>query len=270
MKVLVLGCGPAGLMAAHAAVVMGNDVAIVSKKRKSEMFGAQYLHRPIPKIDCGPSRLVEYRVVGSPEQYRQKVYGNEWQGAVSPEDLEQNHLGWNIRRAYDELWDLYGSYVIDESFEGPHQFAGFLQLPAAKESELIISSLPAPYLCMTPGDHQFKSQEIWAIGDAPERGVFNPVRGIPENTVVCNGEPDVGWYRTANVFGRSTTEWPAKRRPPVEGVARVTKPLETNCDCHPDIVRVGRYGKWQKGVLSHEAYYDIEGLLAKGIQEALF
>lgn len=256
-------------MACHAAAMTGHDVVVVSKHRKSEMFGAQYLHAPIPEIDCGEPRLVQYRLDGTVAGYRAKVYGNDWRGSVSPEDLESSHQAWNIRRAYDDLWDAYGKYVIDMEFRKPEDLHHFLS-SGAYAANLVVSSLPAPLLC-TSTEHAFLGQDIWAIGDAPERGVFNPVKGTPAESIVCNGEPDVGWYRTANVFGRSTTEWPERRRPPLEGVARVTKPLSTNCTCWPEVRRVGRYGQWTKGVLSHTAYRDTFDLLdGQGFQEALF
>lgn len=267
MKILVLGCGPAGLLAAHAASVTGHDVKIASKKRKSEMFGAQYLHSYIPQIDAGPGKSVDYKLVGTAEGYRQKVYGNDWSGQVSPDALGNVHVAWNIRRAYDELWDLYGSYVIDTTFTREATPTFLRDNPTG--ADFVVNTIPAPVLCINP-EHQFLGQDVWALGDAPERGVFNPVQ-VPPQTIVCNGEPDVGWYRTANVFGRSTTEWPAKRKPPVEGVAQVVKPLKTTCDCWPDVLRLGRYGKWEKGVLAHEAYYDLESkLLHQGVQGTLF
>lgn len=268
MNILILGCGPAGLMAAHAAAQWGHDIKIVSRKRKSEMFGAQYLHRDIFGIDAGKPKVIEYKLLGTTEGYRDKVYGKGYTGTVSPEELEETHTGWNIRRAYDELWDMYGQYVVDMVVEGKDlKWAGQLD---DLHADLVISSLPAPAICVGK-ECGFEGQNIWAIGDAPERGTFDPIHAAAENSVVCNGEPDVGWYRSANVFGRSTTEWPTRRKPPVEGVAQVVKPLKHNCTCFPGIMRVGRYGKWQKGVLSHSAYYEVmEKLDALGDQPVLF
>jgi hypothetical protein len=261
-------------MAAHAAAELGHDIKIVSKKRKSEMYGAQYLHRPIPGLDSTMVRGTDiaYELRGSVEGYRDKVYGRTYSGNVSPQDLDREHKGWNIRTAYDDLWDMYAPFVVDMPVRAtdllPEGAIGSLG------ADLVISSLPAPVLCLdmegvTQHGHAFEAQEVWAIGDAPERGVFNPIT-VPKNTVVCNGEPDVGWYRTANVFGRSTTEWPLKRKPPVEGVALVAKPLKTTCTCQPNVRRVGRYGRWEKGVLAHTAYYDTNSLLVQqGYQEEL-
>jgi threonine dehydrogenase-like Zn-dependent dehydrogenase len=47
IKVLVLGCGPAGLLAAERLEREGADVRIAAKKVKSIMPGAQYLHMSI-------------------------------------------------------------------------------------------------------------------------------------------------------------------------------------------------------------------------------
>src|ERR1700754_4864038 len=255
-------------MAAHAAAQCGHDIKIVSKKRKSEMFGAQYLHREIIDVDCGRPKLIEYKLLGTTNGYRDKVYGPGYKGTVSPEELEESHTGWNIRRAYDDLWDMYSTFIIDMVVEGKDLKEGGLL--AELNPDLIISSLPAPALCVGKECH-FEDQNIWAIGDAPERGPFDPTHAAEPNSVVCNGEPDIGWYRSANVFGRSTTEWPSRRKPPVEGVAQVVKPLTNNCTCFPDVIRVGRYGKWQKGILSHSAYYEVmDRLDALGDQPRLF
>src|SRR4051812_38354175 len=109
MKIAVLGCGPAGMMAAAGAVEAaldyeGGDIAIFSRKRKSELFGAQYLHKPIPWATPPKEVTVDYRIIGEPADYKRKVYGNGWLGAVSPEDLQEPHPGWDIRETYDNLW----------------------------------------------------------------------------------------------------------------------------------------------------------------------
>jgi hypothetical protein len=257
MRALVLGCGPAGLLAAHALVTRGHRVTIMSKKRKSEMYGAQYLHERIP--DLGMEREgtpISYMLSGSIEEYRKKVYGENWSGVVSPDEYgrEEDHKGWNIRVAYDSLWHLYHDAIIDRDFR---YGADVESTVAEMNPDIVASSLPLPSLCLRRDEHVFNAQRVYAIGDAPERGVFCPVQAAPANTVLCNGEPDVGWYRTANVFGYRTAEWPAFHRPPYEGVAEVVKPLNTTCDCQERVIRVGRYGRWKKGVLSHEAFDDL-------------
>lgn len=253
MKAAVLGCGPAGLIAAHALHAEGADsVRIFSKiHRKSEMYGAQYLHAPIDGVTHKPPVTVDYRLSGSVTGYREKVYGPRWSGAVSAGDLEGTHLGWDIRDTYNELWSLYGAEV--ETYEITPTSLAHL----AVQFDMVVSTVPAKALCSEP-QHRWLAQTVWAAGDAPERGVMIPSPLRPaRNTVLCSGRPEDGWYRASNVFGQVTVEWPLHGRnniAPMESAVVVTKPLSTDCDCFPAVVRAGRYGTWTKGVLSHEVW----------------
>jgi hypothetical protein len=201
MKVAVFGCGPAGLMAAHAAKVSGAEVRIFSRRRKSELYGCQYLHSPIPGMtDVAPVE-VHYLLHGDTEQYRRKVYGEAWQGQISPEDYGGNHMAWDIRRTYDNLWSEYGGHVYNTMLD-PGFMGNFMENDA-RVFDLIISSIPRNALC--EGGHTFKQQRVWALGDAPERGVFVPEH-VPGNTVVCNSLPMPTWYRASKVMDALVTE----------------------------------------------------------------
>lgn len=253
MRSIVLGCGPAGLMAAHAITLQtGTRPFIYSKgARKSEMYGAQYLHKPIPGLKNGAGTegtLITYETWGSVEDYKAKVYGETWSGSVSPEDLPGEHMAWDIRAAYNELWLMYSDAIFDVDIrKDRNKFMGW----ALANYDMVVSSVPKPLLCRE--GHTFSAQTVKAIGDAPERGVRSPVRA-EMNRVVCNGEPEPSWYRAANVFGYCTVEYPESVEPPYPGLATVDKPLMNNCNCYPDVIHVGRYGRWEKGVLSHHAF----------------
>lgn len=265
LKVAVLGCGPAGLIAAHGVATLGHDVAIFSKPRKSFMYGAQYLHRPVPGVtDPLEYVTVEYQLQGTVEQYRAKVYDKQLNGdqASSVEALEDKHEAWDIRSTYDRLWEMYSPDIVATDLSVHMAVDNIIKM-----SDLVISSVPAPLLCLS--GHQFQSQQVWAAGEAHDRDIKLPYY-CKENTVVCNGNEMPTWYRLSNVFGVKTVEWPFwVRRPPVGQPAAVNKPMRTNCGCYRSIVRVGRYGKWQKGVLSHEGY-DIARQAASMTQERLF
>jgi len=265
-RALVLGCGPAGLFAVHALVEAGWDVDIYSKKRRSEMFGAQYLHEPIPYLSNGSTTL-NYKLVGTTEGYIRKVYGAGGlpAGKASVEVLRGEYTVWDIRATYYAAWERYADAIEDIGEMNASTFGALTpnQTPIGVQWEryhLVVTSLPAPALCFNRS-HIFQDQEVWGIGDAPERGIFAPLKVEPM-TVVCNGVPDVGWYRAANVYGYNTVEWPEDRKPPISDVAKITKPLVTTCDCwigeYKSWMRVGRYGTWTKGVLSHEAYYKVK------------
>jgi hypothetical protein len=243
-------------MAANAAVKAGAEVAILSKPRKSRMNGAQYLHEPpigMPNVTSSMFS-VDYETWGTPESYRFKVYGRQWDGTVSPEDLAQSHFAWDIRAAYDWLWDMYGGVVTDwEATPATLKWAIEKNKP-----DLVVSTVPAPLLCAE--GHQFSSAKIWSTD----------VCWLPadrDNVVVCNGESSPSWYRGSRIQGWENTEWPSNVKPPVTPLWEVVKPLKTNCDCFPDVIRGGRYGNWTKGVLSHEVQNTVYSMVHDKIRE---
>lgn len=273
--ILILGAGPSGLLAAHAAQRAGyEDIVIVSKQgRKSRLYGCQYLHNSIPgihgKYDLG--RAVEYRLIGEPEDYARKVYGDSVPGgnlrtSVDEYGPDGEHLAWNLRTAYDALWDRFENHIEPFTLEGPDEAWALVQHLAPA---VTFSTIPAPTLCYQPDVHFFNYQQVWAVGDAPDQDISAPYRAEPF-TVLCNAELAPRWYRAANVFDYCTVEWPHHPRPPQDGVAEVVKPLDTNCDCLPQVHRLGRYGKWQKGYLVHQAYEEAYRTLERGVQLRVF
>lgn len=260
MKVAVLGCGPAGLFAAHAAVRSGHDVEIFSKRRKSRMFGAQYLHRNIPLLtNEAPDFGIHYVLRGGAEAYAQKVYGDVPPDFVSPSELHGLHPAWDIRMAYDVAWDIYGDLVQDVTIDPLWIVMTLLRKYKNRRGyDRIISTIPAPEICREPSQHSFLAREAWAIGDAPELGIECPVE-VEADTVVCDGTDDVGWYRASNIRGFKTAEYPEYRKPPIPDIARVTKVVRTNCNCwaQAGFWRTGRYGAWNKRLLTHHAYWGI-------------
>lgn len=257
MKVVVLGSGPAGLMAAqavsdaHSSAFEGNlAMRILSRKQMSSLYGAQYLHQPIPGVTPDSPTHVSYTLEGGVEAYRRKVYGQMWDGTVSPEDLAQDHEAWDIRETYKELvtrwWWLVEDMVID-----PVRLHTIMSM----DFDLVVNTIPLDALCYR--GHTFGWTEIIAAGDAPELGIKVPY-ACEENSVVCNGLQSVSWYRKSRVFGHTTVEWPGTLTTvPVATAARVRKPTYHACDCWDGkMFSVGRYGSWKKGVLSHSAYYD--------------
>lgn len=256
MKVLVLGCGPAGLMAAHAAAIHGDDVIVFSKARKSHMRGAQYLHRPIPLMTSADPFSVSYVLRGSADAYRAKIYGPDYRGPVSPEDLTERHDAWDIRQTYDLLWNTYGGYVKNVAFTHGDDVQEILQWA---NPDIAISTVPAKLICQDDS-HAFSYEEIWSN----DMEVVN----TPDNTVICNGEKAPAWYRSARIQDHTTVEWPNWSRPPM-AVHNVVKPLKTTCTCLPRLHRMGRYGKWEKGVLSHTAFEETARLLTQPTQTEL-
>jgi hypothetical protein len=252
--IAILGCGPAGLAAAEAAVSLGHSVIIASSSNKpSKIYGCQYLHEPVPGYEEVPHTRVGYWLNGTPDQYRKKVYGEKWKGKVSPEDFVGEHDAWDIRATYTAMWDrLHNNRTVH--FVRIHPIANG-ELPDTiynQEPKIIISTIPARALCYVR-EHEFLFHSIWAMGST--------TKGLDaDDTIICDGTEEHTWYRQASVFGYRTTEW---SRNPTGGeiASAVVKPLATSCNCYPHIYRIGRYGKWLKSYLVHEAYPDVTRIL---------
>lgn len=264
-SVAILGCGPSGLLVAHAAELCGWDFRIYSKKQKSPLHGAQYLHQAIPNLDCGTPQMIEYKLNGTPEQYRHKVYGTDWDGVVSPEDYWESHYAWDIRRAYSQLWDKYESEIAQMTLGQKFLETFGRNNYWAHRWDLVISTVPRTVWDGNPAN--FESAKIWALGDTEMPRVDPAYRPAPF-TVFCEGDHRVPWYRVSNIFGYCTVEWPWRPYysndaliepwdvPPHKGASIVVKPLRYTGNAAPDFVHLGRYGAWQKGVLTSDVFYE--------------
>jgi hypothetical protein len=247
MNVLILGCGPAGLLAAHACALGNHEFHVYSTKRKSPIHGAQYIHTPIPGIHSpeSPDGLVVYDKVGDRDTYAKKVYGR----ADVPVSWDKFDIGykpaWSMQRTYDWLWEHYSSQV-EHLVLSPSDITRMLPL-----YDLCISAIPAPAVCMNRA-HSFHQTTIYILESSPNGA-------LPMNTIVYNGRPEDDWYRACNLFGYMFTEYGHRVRMAVRG----RKPIYTDCDCHgPKLVRVGRFGRWERGVLAHDGFERTERILA--------
>jgi hypothetical protein len=246
-RVAILGCGPAGLMVAHAAQLSNWALQIYSKRRKSQLHGAQYLHKPIPGIDTHGPHEVIYTLRGTPEEYRHKVYGDDWDGTVSPEDLAYTHSAWDLRRAYNWLWKNFEPWIVEADLGLQGYAAPF------HKYDLVISTIPRK-IWAGPND-VFESTKIWALGDRDPHG---GLASQPNFTVICDGTKICNWYRSAKIFNHSTLEWPYHemwRKPPAHGAVIVEKPLRCETNGAPDFIHLGRYGAWEKGILTSDVFY---------------
>lgn len=238
-NVIILGCGPAGLLAAHAAKMSGFEPIIYSEKVRSRMAGAQFVHQAIPLLGMtsdGDGDVLFSRE-GRKEGYAQKVYGSPTAPCSWDEFPEGKRPIWSMREMYYRLWDLYSPYIYNLRI-------GSSELMKMEgEPGPIISTIPATSLCCDE-EHTFYSASVWIR----QRTVF---MGGP-NVVTYSGRPTTPWYRFSRLFGHESSEFGHS----VPGAIPGRKPLKTDCDCRPNIIRLGRFGKWQKGVLVHHVYWE--------------
>ncbi len=258
-EVAILGCGPAGLLAAHAAVQAGAIPRIFSKKEKSPVPGAQFLHVPIPGLteEMTP-RDIYMRKVGRPEIYARKVYGREnaetsWGGYA-----EGVHQVYDLKHAYQLLWEMFVDNIVDLDIQ-QHEIRDL-----SKHFPWMFSTIPATALCPVYGVSndacQFRRQPVSILHGQNWAYSYR----LDDMTIEYNGTKESAWYRRSNIFGWSSAEFnpvDAPEMPDDMPLIQIHKPLWTNCTHHHHIIRLGRYGLWKKGVLVHHAY--------KGALEAL-
>lgn len=248
MKVAVLGCGPAGLMAAHAVHRAASEVHIYSKKVRSPMGGAQYLHKPIPDITGSKGQgTITYCKVGTAACYAEKVYGDRTM-KTSWELFEGVVRAWSLAEAYGKLCMRYWNLVEDRELYPQ-------DVPELCEAyDLVVSTIPASLLCERRDEHSFLGQGVVLVPKAKVQ---------VNNLVLYNGRPanQDPWYRTSRIFDEGWTEYSIDHAPKSYGVqpgaVRGIKPLRHTCTCHDsrlNFVRQGRFGRWEKGVLTHDAY----------------
>lgn len=250
----VLGSGPAGLLATHALSLAGKEVRVFSLGDPSSLVGPQYLYQHIPIVTKDePEGYVTQTVRGTMAGYRKKLYGQLDPGWVE-RPMAPGYDAWNLRTVYDRLWEMYESVIYRQEIN-PEVLHAILD---AKAYARVISTIPPTAFCL--GGHTFSSWQV-LVADVN-------VEPIPHNTIVFNGNEAPSWHRESNIWGKQTTEWPSslldprKRRsvPPVSWYA-FEKPLRTNCDCFPEVVRMGRFGKWRNETWAHDAFNEAKELV---------
>lgn len=250
-KVAVLGCGPAGMMAAWVAHQLGHEIHILAPGQKSVLHGAQYLHDDIPGIEVSPT-LMEYLKVGTRAGYALKVYGSSTAECSWDTYPEGPQLAWPLRAVYELAWERLSKYIVPTNVSARNIGA----IVAAHD--LVVSTIPKPVTCLLSGKHEFKSQPVWIEGAMPflDNGL---AQNLEENTIMYNGLSEDNWYRFSKIMGSLSTEYAVS----MPRAMKVLKPLSNTCTCHPGLMYIGRYGKWQKNVLVHNAYWEVKYALQR-------
>jgi hypothetical protein len=250
MKVAVIGCGPAGLAAAHAAYGLGASVTIVSPEVESPQRGPLILQRPIPAITTDhPYGYIRQIVIGgSILDYRYKLYGDiniSIQGNI----LREGYHGWNHIEAYQKLWKLYMDPCHSTNVTHIKLFATPLDIHDMRSQfDLIVNTAPLRDLCHD-GNHRFTFKAV-QITD----GYSYPKQ--PEDTTIFNAGDKYPWVRSAYLFGNSCTEWLQGTAPRELEPFTIRKPISHDCNCYPFVLGTGRFGAWRNETWVDTAYYD--------------
>lgn len=266
-RIAILGCGPAGLIAAHEVEQQGFKPLIYSVKEKSPVGGAQFLHGPIDGVSGDDSDLeILFAKVGDRHGYAAKVYGDP-EAVVSFDRYRTGKIeGWSLRIAYDRLWAMYEDDIIDGRL-GPDQVQELVESPIAG----IFSSIPAPILCYKT-EHRFKEQAIAIVPIEDDSAI--QARATDSNYVLYSGSANHSWYRRSSIDGEAWAEYSLggkfagqraardQRLLDMPGAVEGTKPMGTDCNCFDgEVFRIGRFGRWDRSQLVHTVQQDVRGLL---------
>lgn len=244
MRIAILGCGPAGLLAAWAALLENHEVAVFSKKQKSQISGAQYLHSAIPDITSPePERMIRYFKIGTGPGYSQKVYGTTSTVSSWERWKAREYPAWSLRGAYDRLWEPMEPRIRDIGFIDYDYVRALME-----EFEVVINTIPLKHICKIPESCRFYDQPTWITDwETPF---------LPENTILYNGLDFPRWHRASYLDGYFAVEYGY----PVEKAHMILKPQGTTCQCWPTgsqrFFSVGRYGTWTRDVLTHDAFHE--------------
>jgi len=244
LKVAIIGCGPSGMVIAHACDQMGVPFTIYAPKDKSHISGAQYLHSDIGVRQEGLyPRTVTYCKRGNEWTYEGKIYPNGLpKGMKSSWDKFSDSVdAWPLIGIYDYLWERHHDQIVDS--EVALEFIMAL-------GETCLTFNTAPLNKLMPKAH-FEYETVM---------ICDGVTFAPEDTIVYNGELHSPWYRSSNLWGHYSVEFPVDayyraKMPLIQyEPRRIRKPLLTDAVI-PGVIASGRYGRWEKGVLVDESYH---------------
>ena len=253
MMVAVIGCGPAGLAAAHAAIGLGAEVTIIApiSEGQTPQRGPLVLQRPIPGITTDhPDGYIRQIVIGGDIlKYRYKLYG-DININIQGDMLREGYHAWSHTRTYDELWRRYiERHQINVRHEDRY-IPGYELATLHQQYDLVVSTAPLNKLCMNYVAHQFRFAQV-AITAGPS------YPDQPPDCTIFNAGDEYKWVRSALLFGAGSTEWLPGEAPAQAGQVRIIrKPISTACECFPHILRTGRFGAWRNETWVDTAYYD--------------
>jgi hypothetical protein len=256
MKIAIVGAGPSGLMAAWASTVCGHSVTLFDKtKQLGKNHGVFYLHESCGLPILPHARLIT-KVVGvtaqvSPsEAYSLKVYGE------IGEDVSLNRLTgggtgyfnklstiWNAQIGMELLSSLFAENIEEKEIKGPNGIEELLG-----QFEKVIITAPAFLFLDVDLRNEFKS----TVAHIKHVETNFPLdKAIMVYSV---GEDPV--YRWSITFGQLAIE----RTTSAPGFFEVKKVKGTSVDLKSydsNILWAGRYGSWNKNILTHNVYEQV-------------
>lgn len=247
-KVIILGTDLPALLAGHAAALSGHDTFFVADGEPTAPGGLDFLSRPIPMADADLAELSVKEKGESMFFYRRLRGGGSGKPFNLPFDGADGLLVWDPGQVYEQLVMIYGKTFR----EGPPGgiTAEFVKMLASDAK--VFSSVQAPAICEQAEDGEGHDFSWASVVQKPH--VANP----DGHEIMLSGDLDEAWAIQGSTFFGMYRIYPADSAPPIasDKLVRDYFPLKTNCDCHPEVRRVGRAAAWDSGYQLHRAFYD--------------
>lgn len=257
-EVVILGSGISGLLSAWACERNGRDFVLFDKGPIEALprmvEGCVYLHD-----SCGLEEHIRTQVLtthvlpvkGVPTDELSRLYHRKIWGGIPYEPNSLDRLDWapievySMNDALRYLHDRYcGSLTIASI--GRSDVDEWL-----RDGKRVISTVPLRVLF---DDLDLVAKPLWTFQSAVDGGAGSSA------WTVYNVDPEVAWYRMTSMFGNFSVEF---IRPPtgswrVHKFAKIITYDATELDAyHPDLMLTGRWGRWERGFLSHQTYREV-------------
>lgn len=251
IKVAIVGSGPAGCIAAWACHLAGVDAAVYTNTlTPSPAPGAQYLHSPfvLPWDTAIDPVDITYVKMGTREDYSEKIYGPGFDPSDTSWDRFPSGVvkGWPLHKIYEMIHGIFlPRFVIADV--GRAKMWELLE-----EHDIVFNTSPG---------HQFtldlfpemNTESVWIKTNHDK---FDPHAST--GLIVYEGSLSVPHYRYSFLEGRESWEYPEDYGDPGCGAILVKKPLYLHSPMmDPRIIPIGRFGKWQKGVLVDSVFGEV-------------
>lgn len=260
LKVAIIGTGPAGMLAAWG--VQQEVIAKITLIKppgvplKSEIYGAQYVHGIIQDLPADIEPFwVRYRFFGTEQGYRQHIYGETMPtNSTSWRKFHPKELAWSIRQVYDHIAEeLVSTCTIEEA------------VVREDYCEVLVDNY----------DYVFNTAPLNRVANSgvfeTEKVLIAPINPyiVPSNEIWYFGDGRLA-YRASNIQGVPSTEYPLHvgddlTKKIQRQVKEIKKPLRCKDVAMEGVYRLGRYGKWQKGVLVHHVYEEARTIVSRGL-----
>jgi hypothetical protein len=281
-EVIVLGAGPAGLLASWGAFNQGAHVTIYDvdpSYRPERIFSLQYMHHPcdVPGVrdlklhyqivgPDGPEKLVEERFIDGPSHRDlvKRMYNLKLKRPLDEANstrflFDTPTTVWSLRDAYRILYHLF-----EPSMKRIRPLAWIDVVALSAMFDVIVNTVP---LSILRPNLRWPVRTGWIAMD------WLPIDLADDHCLYSLQEADP-WYRATNLDGGKATEfvdpvpgWPSSFKERGWGGAAlqelrkvaentVLDDLKLNETLPKNLLFTGRWGSWNPKALTHQAYFD--------------